>query len=184
MMPLKSSCAPRGVDAGAGRRLLFFLAALSLLFSGCAYHVAGKAGKMPGGITRLSIPMFTNSTRKPDIEAVLTNTFINEFITTVTVVSDADAVMQGNIIGYDIKTASYTGADVTQEYRLTVVYSIRIYLASDGTTLWEDGNITDYEDYKVNPNDVSATKEAEAVAFLKISKDTSRLIKERMLDNF
>ncbi len=157
---------------------------LLVLVSGCGYHIAGKSGTMPGGVKSISIPVFANSTQKPDIEGIMTNAFVSEFVTTVDVKKDAEAEMIGNIVSYKLKGVSFTGNDVTQEYRLTVVVSIALRDRKDGHVIWQDSGISDYEDFSVNPSDVTRTEELEIGAFRKLSVDLARKIKERMLEGF
>lgn len=156
---------------------------LSFVF-GCGYHISGKGGSMPGNITELAVPIFTNNTRKPDIEILVTSAFAAEFLTTVKVADTAGAVMQGVIKSYVLDAVSFTRSDVNQEYRLRVVISVRIVAREDGRVLWSDDNITDYEDFIVDTANVTATEEAEIEAFKKLARDTARLVKERMLENF
>ncbi|MBI1911810.1 MAG: hypothetical protein HYS21_07380 [Deltaproteobacteria bacterium] len=159
---------------------VFFAAVVS----GCGYHVAGKGGAMPGGIKELSIPVFTNTTSKPDIEATITSAFVNEFITTVEVLNESEFLLQGTIKSYALNPVSFTKSDVNQEYRLTVVIDVRLFDKETGRMYWIEENITDYEDFTVNINDVSATRDAETAALRKLSKDTARATKERMLERF
>jgi len=155
------------------------------LFSGCGYHIAGKGGKLPGGVTTLSIPVFTNNTGKPDIEFTLSSAFVTEFVNTVNIVDkDAQAVMQGSIKSYTLTPISFAKNDITQEYRLTVVMVIRIVREETLEVVWEDDNVSDYEDFSVNIGDVAATRDRETAALKKLSKDTARLVKERMLEGF
>lgn len=160
--------------------ILFFISALT----GCGYHIAGKGGKMPGGITSLSIPVFTNNTAKPDIEAQVTSAFVNEFVNTVVVKDKGDAVMSGVIKSYSLTAVSYTKSDVNQEYRLAVIMSLKIVRQGTGEVLWEDDNVIDTEDFTVDIRSVTATKEAEDEALKKISRDTARALKERIMNDF
>lgn len=165
----------------------FFPALLFLmLFSGgCGYHVAGKGGALPGGVTTLSIPVFANNTGKPDIEFTLSTAFVSEFVNTVRIVDkDAQAVMQGSIKSYTLTPISFAKNDITQEYRLTVALAVRIVREETLEVVWEDDNVVDYEDFSVNIGDVAATRDRETAALKKLSKDTARLVKERMLEGF
>lgn len=159
----------------------FFFLAVSLV--GCGYHIAGKSGKMPGDITSISIPIFTNSTSKPDIESTITQAFVNEFVNTVKIKSDDNTVMKGTVISYELTPVSYTQNDVNKEYRLTVTLALSIIQDND-KVIWEDSEIVDYEDFSVNITDVSATNEGELAALKKIAQDTARFTKERMLEKF
>ncbi len=162
-------------------------AALVTVIGGCGYHIAGKGGAMPGGVKSVSIPVFTNTTAKPDIESILTSAFVNEFVTTVEVKEKSDAVMRVTIKSYTLTPVSYTRSDVNQEYRLTVVLSVRLFKQENGAPgklLWSDENIADSEDYIINISDIAATKDREAEALKKLAKDTARLTKERILEDF
>ncbi len=171
----------RGWRAG---RMALVLAVFLSLVSGCGYHIAGKGGGMPGNITELAVPIFKNNTRKPDIEILVTSAFAAEFLTTVKVAETAPAVMQGVIKSYELDAVSFTQSDVNQEYRLRVAISLKIIREEDGRVFWSDDNITDYEDFVVNTADVTATREAEITALKKLARDTARLVKERMLEDF
>lgn len=156
--------------------------ALSLVTAGCGYHVAGKGGRLPGDVTTISIPVFVNETPKPDIEGILTTAFVKEFTATARVVNKAAAELKGHIKVYSLVPVSFTESDVNQEYRLTVVLSLVLRL--DGEVLWDDADVTDYEDFVVNPADVAATRGAEEAALRKIARDTARLVKERIMEDF
>ncbi len=158
------------------------LVAALFTVGGCGYHVAGKGGGMPGGISELALPVFTNETRKPGIEALVTSAFADEFLTTVKVVDSAGAKMIGVIKSYRLNAVSYSRDDVNQEYRLTVGLAIKIVEGS--TVIWSDMAVTDYEDFVVDTANVTATEEAEIKALKKLARDTARTLKERMLENF
>jgi len=155
--------------------------------SGCGYHIAGMGGNMPGDVVAISIPFLKNQVQKPDVETIFTTALVDEFVKSgiVKVVEeDAEAVLSGAITGYDLTPVSFNRNDVIQEYRLTIKLEISLVRKSDGEVLWEDKNITDYEDFNVTGTDITATKTAELDAIKKMAKDTARLIKERMLEDF
>jgi len=164
--------------------LTVIILGLFLLAAGCGYHVSGKGGGLPLGVRSLSIPVFVNQTSKPDIEATITNAFVSEFVSSVDVAEDGEAVMEGLIKSYSLGTVSYTRSDVNLEQRLTVVMSVVLRRRPGGAVLWQDEDVRDYEDFMIDSTDVNATREAELEALRKISRDTARLVKERMLDDF
>lgn len=167
-------------------RFLFltFVAALMATASGCGYHLSGQFGKMPGGVKALYVPMFENRTQKPDIEAIMTSAFATEFATTVEVSDKAEFVMNGQVVSYGLQSVSYTKNDINQEYRLTVAVSLKIAKRDGSEVVWKEDNISSYGDFVVNGMDITATKEAELAAFRKIARDSARLVKEKMLENF
>lgn len=166
-----------------------------LLPQGCGYRVAGTgaegpeglgpgAGPMPGGISSLSIPFFENRTGRPDVETVVTSAIVEEFKNTVEIVprGEAEAVMRGVINVYELEPISFTESDVVREYRLTLVFSIRLVRTTDGEVIWKDDNVRDYEDFLVDTTSPVATKDAEWEALKKMARDRARLIKERMIE--
>lgn len=165
-----------------GRTPIALFIFLALTLASCGYHIAGKGGKMPGNITSVSIPIFTNSTSKPDIESTITQAFVNEFVNTLNITSSDSVIMKGTITSYTITPVSYTQNDVSKEYRLTVALSLLI--VQGDKVIWEDTDIVNYEDFRVNINDISATNEAELAALNKIAQSTARLTKERMMEQF
>lgn len=168
---------------GLSGKAVFFLLAL-LLVAGCGYHIAGKAGKLPGGIESLTIPIFENRTGKPDIESDVTSAFVDEFVTSVEMAGSAAHSMNGVIKRYELTPVSYTESDINQEYRLTVVLGLTIVDKASGRVIWQEESITDYEDFTVNINNVTETTEREETALRKLARDTARLVKERMLERF
>lgn len=160
---------------------------LFTIIIGCGYHIAGKGGNMPGNIATISIPFLINQVQKPDVETVITTSLVDEFVKSgiVKVVEeDAEAVLSGAVTGYTLTPVSFNRNDVIQEYRVAIKLDISLVRKNDGKVLWEGKGITDYEDFKVTSADVNATKSAELDAVKKMAKDTARLIKERMLEDF
>ena len=170
------------MKSGYVKTALAFLALL--LISGCGYHIAGKGGRMPGGVESLAIPVFENRTIKPDIESDLTSAFVSELVTTVKVEGRAPHAMYGIINKYELTPVSFTKSDINQEYRLTVELALSIVDRGSGQILWHEDKVTDYEDFTVNINNVTETTEREEAALNKLARDTARLVKECMLEGF
>lgn len=169
----------------------FFLTTASCLLltvlTGCGYHIAGKGGNMPGNVTSMSIPFFKNRIQRPDVETVITTALVDEFVKSgiaKVVQENAEAVLIGAITGYELHPVSFSNNDVIQEYRLIIKLEISFIRNSDGKILWEDKNFIDYEDFKVNIANADATRIAELDTVKKMARDTARLIKERMLEQF
>lgn len=165
-----------------GLYLNTILVIFALMVAGCGYHVAGRGTKIEG-IDRLAIPVFKNSTQKPDIESIITTAVVDEFVNIVEVVETdvADAVLNGRVLSYELKPISYSERDVVEEYRLSVLFSFELVSQPHGRVLWRD-NISDYEDFQIDSTSVTGTKQKELDAFKKIARDTARLLKERILE--
>jgi outer membrane lipopolysaccharide assembly protein LptE/RlpB len=169
---------------------------LMAAFSSCAgYRVAGRTavdsegktiGVLPGDIKSVAVPFFVNRTRKPNVESVITDAVGREFMTSVNIVSEstADGLILGSINSYELEPVSFTANDVIQEYRLHIELSVSLVKRETKEVLWNDGSITDYEDFVVDVNDIAVSKDAEWDALKIISVDMARLVKERMLEGF
>ncbi|MDH4101220.1 MAG: LPS assembly lipoprotein LptE [Nitrospirota bacterium] len=167
---------------GLVKYAMVFLA--TAFISGCGYHVAGSGKLIPGNIKSIAMPIFQNLTTKPDIESIITGAFRNEFINNIEISDKGEAVFNGAIRAYTLKAVSFTRSDVNQEYRLTIIIAASITKAGVPEPLWADDNIVAYQDFIVNVNDVSATKDAERNALSKVSQDMARLTKERIVEGF
>ncbi len=169
---------------------LITLMATAALYTGCGYRVAGgpssASGPMPGDIKSISIPYFTNQTRRAGIERILTESVIDEFmaVTKVSRKGPAEAVLRGEVKTYKLVPVSYSSTDVVSEYRIEITLSIKIIRDSDGKTLWEDSYIYDEDDFPVDESSVAFTKSAELDAFRSMSRDTARLIRDRVIEGF
>lgn len=158
---------------------------MAIGIGGCGYHVVGKGdSSLFTDMKSMAIPVFDNDTRRADIESTLTHAVVDEFINLVeiTEADKAEAVLEGRVIGYSLGAVSFTGKDVVNEYRLTVVLSLR--LVRGGEVIWEDKRLSDYEDFIVDSSDIAATREAEEDAFEKLADDMARLVREHMLEGF
>ncbi|HBR16980.1 MAG: hypothetical protein A3G39_00370 [Deltaproteobacteria bacterium RIFCSPLOWO2_12_FULL_43_16] len=177
----------RGSGVGSQKFLFCILYSIFCILPSCGYHIAGKGGSMPGNVATITIPFLKNQTQKPDVETIVTTALVDEFVKSgiVKVVEEnADAVISGAVTSYDLTPVSFNKNDVIQEYRLTIKIEVSLVRKSDGKIVWQDKNITDYEDFKVTTTDINATKTAELDAVKKMAKDTARLIKERILEDF
>ncbi len=186
--------------AMSGLRFTGFIAsavlAFALIFSGCSYHVAGRGaprgegggsvGSLPGNVTSVAIPFFENKTRKPRVEGVITDAVASEFMSSVDVVDidEAEAILVGSIESYTLKPVSFSSSDVVQEYRLFVTISVALVRTSDEVVIWEEADITEYEDFVVDVDDITSSNDAEWEALRIIAFDLSRLVKERILEEF
>jgi outer membrane lipopolysaccharide assembly protein LptE/RlpB len=170
---------------------LAVLVLTSLVLAGCGYHVVGKgSSSLFTNIKTMAIPVFVNETRRADVESTLTNAIVDEFVNIVEITNaeKAEVVLEGVITGYTLGAVSYTGRDVANEYRLTVVLSLRLVRrAAEGgedEILWEARNLSDYEDFTVDGSDIAATRDGEKEAFEKLADDVARLVREHMLEGF
>src|SRR5262249_3658667 len=104
---------------GGGRALALGLLAAAI--AGCGYSFRGN---LPEHIQTVAVPVFANKTGEPRIESLLTNGVVEAFSTNgrlrVVKREDADAVLEGEGIGYSVQSISYDSQANVRQYRLTV----------------------------------------------------------------
>jgi hypothetical protein len=84
------------------KRILFLLAPLCLLLSGCAgYHLGAQKPAQLRHITKLAVPTFENLTLEPRLAVLVTNTIIKQLQNhgsyQIVAKRDAEAVLEGRI---------------------------------------------------------------------------------------
>ena len=131
---------------------------LTLLLNGCGYHLIGTGSTLPEHLKTLSIPVFTNSSTQPEIHRELTSAIINAFITDgrVKVVrkGQADMVMKGNLLSYELKTVSFNSNNFATGYIVKLGVNVEVidtiknkpYLKQDLKTEWNYTAGTDIVD--------------------------------------
>lgn len=133
---------------------LLSLLLIAALFASCAYHFGSTNRSLPGGYTKVSVPIFKNSTGEPGVETYFTTAIIEELerhdLAEVTGEHDAQAVLQGTIqnIRFD-RTAYYQpdatsaeripeGTALNKEYYITINAEVKLIRRSDQKVLWSN----------------------------------------------
>lgn len=110
--------------------------------TGCGYRVGSL---LPAEIKTVAIPMFVNSTPEPELEAILTNGIIREFIAdgTLKVVEEAnaDTLLLGEIIDYRREPLRYSKTEVTREYRLIIAVKLIFKDLHRNEVMWENSRV-------------------------------------------
>lgn len=121
--------------------------------SGCAYHFGKASRTIPGGYTKISIPVFKNKTQEVSAEVAFTRALLEEFQRSkvAQVVDDdhSEVRIQGEItsIQYLPDSRKTTrelptlplGTVLASQYRMLVNVEVRVIRRSDGAVLWGDG---------------------------------------------
>ena len=103
------------------RRRALGVMALFLLSAGCGYSWRGS---LPPHIKTVGVPVFANRTQWPNIEAAMTAAVVSAFATDgrlkVVNPSEADAILEGEIINYQVTVLAFDSNANPQQYRLFV----------------------------------------------------------------
>jgi outer membrane lipopolysaccharide assembly protein LptE/RlpB len=167
------------------------LIAIIILFSatlGCGYHIMGKGGEFPQGITSLAIIPLENKTKAPNLTAIFTSALRREFIfrREVEIVTEekAQASLQGSITSISISSVAYDKEGRATEYQITITLDLRLVRQGNNEILWRGDKIPGTWHYQTpTPLDVMVNEGNKNNAINKIAADLAEkiyiMIKER-----
>jgi outer membrane lipopolysaccharide assembly protein LptE/RlpB len=126
------------------------LALAALLLAGCGY---GTRGSLPDHIKTVAVPIFKNRTLEPGVESAITSGVVNAFSSggrvKVVPVDEADAILQGEVVGYSLDGLSFdTNANV-RAYRLRVVLNVEFRDVRKSAMLWRQEGLSETSDFQV-----------------------------------
>jgi len=167
---------------------------LCLLFllvtaTGCGYHTAGRATRLPAELRTIAIPGFTNQTQTYRIEQLLTAAVVREFIsrTHYRVVHEdapeADATLRGAVVSTQLAPLTYDSQTGRASSALVTV-QVRVALTDrQGRTLFENPNYLFREQYQVS-REISSFFDEESPAVERLSRDFARTLVSDILEGF
>jgi len=134
--------------AEARRGLGLLLAAVVL--AGCGYSTRGS---LPDHIKTVAVPIFKNRTLEPGVESAITSGVVNAFSSggrvKVVPIDEADAVLQGEVVGYSLDGLSFdTNANV-RAYRLRLVLNVEFRDVRRSAMLWRQEGLSETSDFQV-----------------------------------
>jgi outer membrane lipopolysaccharide assembly protein LptE/RlpB len=167
---------------GGGRALALGLLAAAV--AGCGYSFRGT---LPEHIQTVAVPVFVNKTGEPRIESLLTNGVVEAFSTNgrlrVVKREDADAVLEGEVIGYSVQSISYDSQANVRQYRLVVTMNLKLLDMKKSAVLFEEHGLREKADFNVM-NAVSQTISVEETAVRTAATEIGRAIVSLTVSRF
>jgi len=159
---------------GGGRALALGLLAAAV--AGCGYSFRGT---LPEHIQTVAVPLFANKTGEPRIESLLTSAVVEAFSTNgrlrVVKREDADAVLEGEVVGYSLLSISYDSQANVRQYRLIMTINLKLLDMRRSAVLFEERNLREKADFQVM-NAVSETISVEETAVRTAATEIARAI--------
>jgi outer membrane lipopolysaccharide assembly protein LptE/RlpB len=167
---------------GVGRALA--LGVLAAAVAGCGYSFRGT---LPEHIQTVAVPVFVNKTGEPKLGSVLTNGVLEAFSTNgrlrVVRREDADAVLEGEVIGYSVVSISYDSNANVRQYRLTVTMNLKLLDMKKSAVLFEEHGLSEKADFNVQ-SAASQTIAVEETAVRSAAIEIGRAIVSITLSRF
>jgi len=166
-------------------RKVFFLVIVLLTLTACGYRFSG-GGELPGGVERVSVGIFENSSAETGVEGIISNDIIYEFTRNgkaFTYQHEAgSAVLSGRVLSVTTRSISRQSIHNAQEQRVTVTISLRM-TDSKGAVIWQAPRISENEEYAV-AEDKGTTEQNKRAAIVKLSRRLGEKVYYQMTDNF
>jgi len=160
------------------------LALLALGFAGCGYSFRGT---LPDHIKTVAVPVFTNRTAEPAVETFLTSAVIEAYAKNgrlrVVKPEDADAILDGEVVGYSVQSIAFDNQATVRQYRLLVTMNIRLRDVRRSSILFEQQSLREQADFQVL-GAVSQTIGAEEGAVRSAATEIARSIVSLTIDRF
>jgi outer membrane lipopolysaccharide assembly protein LptE/RlpB len=169
-------------EAGASRLLAVALAVMAL--AGCGYSLRGN---LPAHIKTVAVPILTNKTTEPAVENSITAAIVDAFANSgklkVVPLGEADSVLEGEIVGYQLQSVAFDQRLNVREYRLQVTLNVQFRDARRGEMLWRQEGLQEFADFRV-PGQAAATISREEGAVREAARDIGRKIVNLAVDRF
>jgi len=133
------------------------------------------------------VPVFRNRTTEAGAESTITAAVVNAFTSSgrlkVVSLDDADAVLDGEITGYQVQSLTYDSKLNLRSYRLTVTMNVRFRDLRRTEMLWQQDSLVEEVSFDV-AGQVSDTISREEGAVKQAALEIGRKIVGRAVDRF
>ena len=167
-----------------GRAPALGLALLVVGLAGCGYSFRGN---LPDHIKTVAVPVFTNKTSEPAVENFLTSAVVEAFASNgrlrVVKPADADAILDGEVVGYSLQSIAFDNQANVRQYRLVVTMNLRLRDVRRSSILFEQEGLREKADFQVQ-GAVSQTIGAEEGAVRSAATEIARSIVSLTVDRF
>ena len=160
------------------------LALAGFLPAGCGYSFRGN---LPGHLKTVAVPVFKNRTEVAGLETTITSAVISAFSSggrlRVVPVEQADSILEGEIVGYQIDGAGFDRNANVQAYHLRVVLNVAFRDVRQNKLLWQEKGLTQTSDFQVQ-GQVSDTLAQGSGAASQAAADIGRKIANAAVELF
>ena len=160
------------------------LALAACLPAGCGYSFRGN---LPDHIKTVAVPVFKNRTEVAGLENTITSAVVSAFSSggrlRVVPVDQADSILEGEIVGYQVDGAGFDRNANVQAYHLRVVLNVALRDVRENKLLWQETGLTQTSDFQVQ-GQVSDTLAQGSGAASQAAADIGRKIANAAVELF
>lgn len=171
-------------DRGPRLRRSLGLALVALLAAGCGYSTRGG---LPDHIKTVAVPMFKNKTLEPGVESAVTSGVVNAFSgggrVRVVPAEEADAILNGEVVGYSLDGLAFDRTANVRAYRLQLVLNVEFRDVRRSALLWRQEGLQETSDFQVQ-GQVSDTIARAQGAVLQAAAEIGRKVVNLAVERF
>jgi hypothetical protein len=157
---------------------------VAIVSAGCGYSLRGN---LPAHLKTVGVPVFANRTAEPAIENVITSAVAEAFSTNgrlrVVRPAEADALLEGEITGYELQSIAFDPRANVRQYRLLVTMNVLFRDVRRNAVLFEQRNLQERADFNV-AGAVSETIVREEASVRRAAIEIGRTLVSRAVDRF
>ena len=159
-----------------------------VLIAGCGYQFDGAGTNLPEGVSQVKVDLFVNRTTEPYLATLLTESITFRLmrqhnIALVEKSEDAEAVLSGEILQYNLSASAFDAQDAVQAYRATLKVKVNLKRLSDGKILWQGESIR-FEDFVSSGATITAEEDLEAEIQQKVARRIAEDISWQLATGF
>ena len=165
------------------------LALLAGTATGCGYHQAGAATRIPANVRTLAVPIFATHAQAYHTEMAFTEAIINELNlrTKYQVLNsdneDADATLHGTILAQTVAPLTYDGSTGQSSSYLVTITAKVLLTAHDGRVLYRNDSILYREQFQ-STQDLNGFIQEDGYAIQRVAREFAQAIVSDMLESF
>lgn len=173
------------------RAALLSLTAASLASVGCGYALVGRGGGLDPTIKRIAVPLFRDNTGKSSLDVKITQKVTEELLKRgkVDVVQNpegADAVVEGEIVSYQIQPVGFSGASgatTASRYSITLTAKVKYFKPGEAAPIWQNDSFVYRDEYDMG-SDPSSFFDREDQGLDRLALAFARSLVAAMLEAF
>ena len=155
-----------------------------VLLAGCGYSTKGN---LPSHIKTVAVPMFKNRTLEPGVESAVTSGVVNAFTGSgklkVVAQDEADAILDGEVVGYSLEGLTFDRSINVRAYRLRLVLNVEFRDVRRSEMLWRQEGLQETSDFQV-AGQVSDTLARGQGAVLQAASEIGRKVVNLAVERF
>ncbi len=172
----------RALPLRVGRRAFMTVLGAGVL-GGCGYSFRGN---LPAHLRTIAVPVLRNRTSEPGVENFVTNALVEAFATNgrlrVVRGEQADSILDGEVLGYEIQSIAFDPNANVRQYRLVLTLKLTYKDLRRDSVVFE-GVLAERSDFRT-AGQVSQTIGREEAAVRSAAVDIARAVVSRIVERF